>query len=109
MRSENIIFRVSFYEKDRKDPIELRVKSVSPSEFPGLVCFKDIQPDAQAGAIILPDQEKNIKKYKNTKSIHVPYHNIIFIEELDEGTEEPQKLAFVRDIKSEPTKESNLD
>lgn len=86
MGSQNTIFKVCFFEKDKAEAIELQVRTVEPSEFPGLVCFKDLILDPQ-GSIIRPDLAKVADKFRATRSIHVPYHNILYIEEILDDSE----------------------
>lgn len=105
MGSPNSIYKVRFFEKDKTDVIELQVRSVEPSEFPGLICFKDLVFEP-AGAIIRPDLDKAHGKFSETRAIHVPYHNILYIEEITAETsktsqasaEGPPRLAVLKDM-----------
>lgn len=102
MGSRNTIFKVSFFEQDKSDAVVLQVATVEPSEFPGLVCFKDLLLEPQ-GAIIRPDTAKSAEKFRHTRSIHVPYHNILYIEEIEDlsapssQAASPAKLAILKD------------
>lgn len=102
MGSRNTIFRVCFFERDKAEAVELQVATVEPSEFPGLVCFKDLLLEPQ-GTIIRPDTAKCAEKFRHTRSIHVPYHNILYIEEIEDQSQpssppaSPAKLAILKD------------
>jgi hypothetical protein len=98
---DNILFKVKFYEKDQENPIEILVRIVEPSEFPGLVCFADFVFRDQTKKIIMPDEDKATKRFKKTRSLHIPYHNILFIEEIEEEEVDLKQLPFLREIATE--------
>ena len=99
--SDTTLFKVKFFEKDQEKPMEVLVRHVEPSDFPGLVCFSDFVFKDQTKKIIMPDEDKATKRFKKTKSIHVPYHNILFIEEVDDEEVDLKKLPFLREIQKE--------
>lgn len=103
LKEPAIRYRVKFFEKDQKEPIEAMVRYVEPSEFPGLVCFRSFVFEKEGDKkIILPHEEALQKRFENTRSIHVPYHNILFIEELEvEPRVTSAKVPYLRDIKAE--------
>lgn len=101
MGSRDTVFKVCFFEQEKSEAIELRVATVEPSEFPGLVCFRDLILESD-GPIIQPELAKAAQKFANTRSIHVPYHNILYIEEIDSGEAHPPvKLAAVESLTDE--------
>ena len=104
---QNYIYKVRFFEKDQKDPIEAYVKIVEPSDFPGLVCFRDFVFKDQTNQIILPAEEKSSKRFHQTNAIHIPYHNILFIEELNQEKADLKKLPFLKGVSSETESDNN--
>ncbi|MGE0173537.1 MAG: DUF1820 family protein [Oligoflexales bacterium] len=101
MKQEKI-YRVRFVEKDQKEPIEALVKSVEPSDFTGLVCFKDFVFRDQTKKIILPEEEAASKRFHKTLALHIPYHNILFVEELYDEPVDYNSLAFLKSVESSP-------
>ena len=95
---ENLVYKVKFFENDRNNPLEIMVKDIGPSDFPGLVCFRDFVFKDQTKKIILPEEDAATKRFSKTKSIHVPYHNILFIEEIEEEKVDLKQLPFLREI-----------
>tara|TARA_B100001094_G_C18107367_1_gene759163 strand:- start:1024 stop:1362 length:339 start_codon:yes stop_codon:yes gene_type:complete len=102
-KKQKTIFIIRFFEKDQKDTLEAYVRVVEPSDFPGLVCFRDFVFKDQTKQIILPEEEKSNKRFNRTKAIHIPYHNILFIEEVDEEKPELKQLPFLRNLSAEPS------
>lgn len=99
--NDQILFKVRFFENDRENPIEALVRIVEPSEFPGLVCFADFVFKDQTKKIIMPDEDKALKRFKKTRSLHIPYHNILYIEEIEEEAVDLKQLPFLREIATE--------
>ena len=106
MKEKNI-FRVKFIEGDKEHPVEALVRNVTPSDFPGLVCFSDFIFKDQTKMIILPEEESASKRFNKTKSIHIPYHNILFIEEVSEDSTDVHNLPFLKELKPTSSKEKS--
>ena len=102
----NTIYKIRFFENDQKETLEAQVRIVEPSEFPGLVCFRDFVFKDQTKQIILPTEDKSSKRFNQTKAMHVPYHNILYIEEVQEEKIDLNKLPFLKKL---PEQESAED
>ena len=100
------IFRVRFMEKDQKQPVEILVRHVEPSDFPGLVCFSSFVFRDQTKKIIMPEEDAATKRFKKTKSLHVPYHNILLVEEIEDEEVDLKQLPFLREIDKAPEEDS---
>ncbi|MDQ3234439.1 MAG: DUF1820 family protein, partial [Pseudobdellovibrionaceae bacterium] len=83
MKKEHI-YRVRFVEKSQSAPIEALVRHVEPSTLPGLVCLSEFVFKDATKMIILPEEDAASKRFRNTISMHIPYHNILFVEEFHE-------------------------
>ena len=92
------IFRVKFLEKSGGDATEALVKSVEPSDIPGLVCLSDFVFKDNTKKIILPEEEAASKRFHKTRSIHVPYHNILFVEEVFDEPIDLRNLPFLKEV-----------
>jgi hypothetical protein len=101
MKKEKV-YRVRFIEKDQKEPIEAMVRSVEPSDFPGLVCFSEFLFKDHTKKIILPDEEAASKRFHKTLALHIPYHNILFVEELYDEPVDYKSLPFLRTVEPNP-------
>lgn len=99
-----IIYKVRFLDPDKDDkdatgPIELMVRQVEPSSFPGLLCLRELifepSDSRHAESAVLAE------RYRGTTAIHVPYHNVLVIEErrVDQPSDnaDPPKLAILKD------------
>lgn len=93
---EPSVFRVKFFEKDQKNPVEALVRYVEPSDFPGLVCFREFIFRDQTDRIIMPGDEEAGKRFRGTRSLHIPYHNILYIEEVEDRKPDLKNLPFLR-------------
>lgn len=102
--SKDRLYRVRFFDRNEKDLTEVVVRSVAPSELFGLVCLEDFVFNDQRKFIILPEEDAARKKFAKTERLHIPYHNLAYVEEfLDEPTD-VRNLPFVREVrKSEDT------
>lgn len=91
-KSRNRLYRVRFMDRpvdEKPQPIEVLVKAVGPSEFFGLVCLEGLvfeEPGRTPGkTLILPEEEAIRKRFGRSERLHLPYHNIIFVEEFLTG------------------------
>ena len=99
-----VVFKVKFFEKDQKSPMEILVRHVEPSDFPGLVCFSDFVFRDQTKKIIMQEEDTASKRFSKTRSLHIPYHNILSVEEIEDEKADLKNLPFLRELS-----ESNLD
>ena len=99
-QNKDRVYKVRFFENNEKDSLEVLVRSVEPSEFPGLVCFSGFIHKKNPNKIIVPSEEEASRRFQDTKSIHVPYHNILFIEEIEERQAELKNLPFIKGVPS---------
>lgn len=95
------LYRVRFMTKDENKPIEVVVKKVVSSEFLGLIMLEDFVFSDQRQQVILPSEDKMKKQYSDTKRLHVPYHNIISIEEFIPSKLDVKNLPFMRAAEKE--------
>ncbi len=96
------IFRVRFLEKQQGEVIEALVRQIEPSTLPGLVCLSDFIFKDSTKKIILPQEEAASKRFRKTKSLHIPFHNILIVEELVEEPVDLQQLPFLRKLPIDP-------
>lgn len=101
----NKAFRVKFIEGDSKKPVEAIVKVAEPSEFPGLVCFRNFIFKDQQKKILLPEEDAAVKRFKNTHALHIPYHNILYVEEIEREVVDHKSLPFLKPL--EPNNSEN--
>ena len=59
--------------------------------------------------IILPEEDKASKRFRKTESLHVPYHNILFVEKLYDDPVDLEQLPFLKPLESDPNGGPNLD
>lgn len=100
-----LLFKIRFVEKDIKEPIELVVKYVSPSEFIGLVKLSGLVFEDQRKYVILPEEDQARKRFAKTETLHIPYHNILYIEEFLNEPTDLKKLPFVKDVELKSEKD----
>jgi hypothetical protein len=98
---KDTVYRVRFREKEQGGATEALVKQVEPSEIPGLVCLSQFVFKDQKKAIILPEEEAASKRFHKTQSIHIPYHNILFIEETIDEPTDVKHLPFLKEVQSD--------
>ena len=89
-----------FMEQGQGEPTEALVRQVEPSEIPGLVCLKDFVFKDVTKKIILPQEEAASKRFRKTKSLHIPYHNILFLEETEDEPTDLKQLPFMKEVQS---------
>jgi len=96
------MFRVRFLEKHQGEAVEALVRHIEPSNLPGLVCLSEFVFKDNTHKIILPEEEAAGKRFRKTKSLHIPYHNILSVEELMDDPIDVHHLPFLRNISIEP-------
>jgi hypothetical protein len=94
------IYRVRFVEKEPSHPMEAWVKHVEPSHLPGLVVLRGFIFRDATKMIILPEEEAASKRFRNTEALHVPYHNLLFVEEIQDEPVDVKQLPFLKDLGS---------
>jgi len=99
MKKETI-FRVRFRDTEQGNPTEALVRHVVPSDIPGLVCLSDFVFKDSKKRIILPEEEAASKRFRKTESLHIPYHNIIFVEEFIDEPTDLRKLPFLKEVEA---------
>ena len=97
-------YRVKFVERDEKQPFEVVVTYVGPSEFFGLIALEGFVFSDQKKFVILPEEDVARKRFGKTTRLHVPYHKIVFVEEFDEEPADLKNLPFIREIPAESSK-----
>ena len=98
-KGKSRMFRVRFLDRDEKQPIESIVKSVGPSEFFGLVCLDGLVFADSSNGLILPEQEALKRRFGNSQRLHIPYHNIVYVEEFSDNQAEVHAFPFIRSVK----------
>ncbi len=99
--NEELIYRVRFKENEKGDIAQVLVRHIEPSEIPGLVCMSDFLFKDSVKKIILPEEDAASKRFRKTQSLHVPYHNILYIEKVFDEPTDINKLPFLKKVKSE--------
>jgi hypothetical protein len=107
--SQKVIYKVKFREKDQGKPTEALVRQVFPSDIPGLVCLQEFVMKDNVKKIILPDEDAASKRFRKTKSLHIPYHNILFIEEMFDEPVDVKQLPFLKEVADEQVGEKKHD
>ena len=102
------VYRVRFLERNQGDPTEVVVKRVEPSEIPGLVCLSEFIFTDTKKRIILPQEEAASKRFRKTQSLHIPYHNILFLEETTEEPTDLKNLPFLKEISDSEDKDNGM-
>jgi hypothetical protein len=51
--------------------------------------------------IILPEEDAASKRFRNTISMHIPYHNILFVEEIHDEPVDVKALPFLKEVTEE--------
>ncbi len=95
---KSVIYRVRFIEKDQTQPLEAWVRHVDPSHLPGMVILSEFIFRDSTKMIILPEEEAASKRFRNTISLHIPYHNLLFVEEVADEPVDVKNLPFLKDV-----------
>lgn len=97
-KEKETIFRVRFLEKPQGQPMEALVRHIEASTLPGLVCLSQFVFKDSTKKIILPEEEAAAKRFRQTESFHIPYHNILYVEEFFDEPVDVRELPFLRPI-----------
>ena len=100
-KSAKTLYRVRFMTKDETRPIEVVVKKVVSSEFLGLIMLEEFIFNDSQHHVVLPAEDRVRKLYTDTKRLHVPYHNIISVEEFQPSKLDVKRLPFIRAAEEE--------
>ncbi|SMF50091.1 DUF1820 family protein [Pseudobacteriovorax antillogorgiicola] len=95
------IYKVRFRENDKGDIREALVREVYPSDIPGLVTLSEFVFRDNTKKIIMPEEDATSKRFRKTLAIHIPYHNILFVEELLDEPVDLKNLPFLSEIKKD--------
>ncbi|RYZ69653.1 MAG: DUF1820 family protein [Proteobacteria bacterium] len=101
-KDKETIFRVRFIEKNSEQPMETLVRQIDSSHLPGLVCLSQFVFKDSTKKIILPEEEAAAKRYRNTERLHIPFHNILFVEEFHDEPLDIRELPFLREVTPAP-------
>lgn len=82
--------------------MEVLVRSVEPSGLPGLVCLRDFVFRDNTKMIILPEEEAASKRFRQTQALHIPYHNVLYVEETEDEPVDIRSLPFLKEITEDP-------
>lgn len=93
-------YRVRFMTKDDNKPVEVIVKRVMSSEFLGLIMLEDFV-FSDNPQLVIPSEDKIRKQYTDTKRLHIPYHNILSIEEFNPNKGSLKKVPFLHTTETE--------
>ncbi|MFK7825362.1 MAG: DUF1820 family protein [Oligoflexales bacterium] len=94
------LYRVRFQSKDDKQPLEVVVKSVGSSEFLGLLSLEGFVFSDQTKQVILPTEDEARKRFSKINRLHIPYHNILFIEEFHQEEPDLKNLPFIKEVEN---------
>ena len=97
-RDKEHVFRVRFQSKDQKTPVEVVVRSISSSEFLGLVCLEGFVFSDHSKQVILPSEDETRKRFEKINKLYIPYHNIIFIEEFKQEETDFKTISLLKDV-----------
>lgn len=100
------IFRVRFREKEQGSATEALVRHVAPGDIPGLVRLSDFVFRDSKKMIILPEEDAASKRFRKTESLHIPYHNILFVEEFVDEPTDVRNLPFLKEVEDEDGKKT---
>ena len=95
------LYRVRFQTRDDRKPFEVVVSSVDSSEFMGLLVLEGFVFNDATKHVILPTEDEARKRFSSIDKLHLPYHNILFIEEFKERERDLKNLPFVREVSTE--------
>ncbi len=78
--------------------MEVLVRNVEASNLPGLVCLRDFIFRDNTKMIILPEEDAASKRFRHTQALHIPYHNVLYVEEMDDEPVDIRTLPFLKDL-----------
>ena len=90
------LFRVRFLNKEDSKASEVVVKEVISSDLMGFILLKDFVFNDQKKPVILPSEEEARKRFHDVRKLHIPYHNVISIEEFEPENLEVKKFPFIK-------------
>lgn len=99
--NDELIYRVRFKENEKGDIAQVLVRHIDQGEIPGLVCLSGFIFKDSVKKIILPEEDAASKRFRKTQSLHVPYHNILYIEEIIDEPTDVTNLPFLKQIENE--------
>lgn len=91
-------YRVKFLEKNAKNPVTVNATAVRASEYFGMIAIEGLVFNDHRRHIILPDEDNTRRRFAKTNRLHIPYHNVICIEEFNEEPPDLKKLPFIKQI-----------
>ena len=86
------LFRIKYTDKIEKKTIVLVAGKVVMSDFFGLIAIEQLIFSNQRKQIVLPEEDTIRMRFADTKKLHIPYHNIISIEEFLEDAPSLKKM-----------------
>ncbi len=92
-------YRVKFLEKNAEHPVTVVASTVRASEYFGMIAIEGLVFNDHRRHIILPDEDSARRRFAKTNRLHIPYHNVICIEEFDEEPPDLKKLPFIKQVK----------
>ena len=102
-------YRVKFLEKNAKNPITVTATTVRASEYFGMIAIEGLVFNDHRRHIILPDEDNTRRRFAKTDRLHIPYHNVICIEEFNEEPMDLKKLPFIKRVELHKQKEAASD
>ena len=100
------LFRIRFTDKVEKKTVTLIAAKVTVSDFFGLIAIEQLVFTNNNKQIVLPEEDSIRKRYATTKRLHVPYHNVVSIEEFVEDAPKLRKMpVLLRRDKDKPSDE----
>jgi len=92
------LYRVKFQNKEENKSYEVVVSSIESSDFLGLVKLSNFIFNESKKQIVLSSESEARKRFSKVNALHIPYHNISFIEEFDEEDTDYKKLPFMKEV-----------
>lgn len=100
MSQRNMFYRVKFVEKGESTPLEVVVSKVGSSEFFGLVTLEGFVFSDRKKFVILPNEDLVRKRFSKTERLHIPYHNLLYVEEFFEEPTDLKNIPFIKEVNS---------
>ncbi len=94
-RVQKCLYRVRFMTKDDNKIVEVIVKRVVSSEFLGLIMLEEFV-FSDSKQLVLASEDKLRRQFVDTKRLHIPYHNILSIEEFVPPKGDAKNVPFIR-------------
>ena len=106
-KEKNDLYKVRFQIRDSKNIHEVVVQSVGSSEFLGLLTLEGFVFNDQKKQVILPTEDDARKRFGNVNRLHIPYHNILCIEEFTAEKTDLKKLPFIKGLDQDPSQDDD--